>query len=199
MGRVMLRIRKITEFAHFFLRQSVGNGEKVIDATAGNGFDTLFLAELVGTQGRVFAFDIQCEALSATKNKLSKSGLDDRVTLIHDGHEKLNLYVTEPIAAVVYNLGFLPGGDKSNTTKTETTLNSLGKALSLLKSGGLAVLLLYPGHSEGKKEKVKLLKYCRNLSPQTFTVQHFRLLNVTNNPPELLVIQRNLSVQTCDG
>jgi tRNA1(Val) A37 N6-methylase TrmN6 len=188
----MLRIRKITELAHLYLRLNVSEGDRVVDATAGNGLDTFFLASLVGTQGHVYAFDIQSEALAITKNKLSESGLCDRVSLICDGHEKLDLYVKEPVAAIIYNLGFLPGGDRDKTTKAETTLSSLGKALSLLKNRGLAVLVLYPGHREGKTEKDLLLKYCRKLSPRAYNVLNLTLINQPNEPPELVVIQRNL-------
>jgi len=188
----MLRIRKITELAHLYLRLNVKEGEQVIDATAGNGFDTLFLADLVGKSGQVYAFDIQSEALAITKHKLNEHGIDDRVTLICDGHEKIDLYIQNKVAAVIYNLGFLPGGDRDITTRSETTLNSLSKALPLLKNGGLAVLVLYPGHGEGKTERDHLLKYCYKLLPHDYSVLHLRLINQPNEPPELLVIQRNL-------
>lgn len=195
----MLRIRKITELAHLYLRLSVKEGDRVIDATAGNGLDSLFLASLVGKSGHVYAFDIQSEALAITGNKLIENGIGDRATLIHDSHEKLGLYVKDQIAAVIYNLGYLPGGDRDKTTKSETTLNSLSKALPLLKSGGLAVLVLYPGHGEGKTEKDQLLKYCRKFSPREYNVLHLNLVNQSNDPPELLVIQRNLLSRPVDA
>ncbi len=195
----MLRIRKITELAHLFLRLNVKEGDRVIDATAGNGVDTLFLADLVGKSGHVYAFDIQRDALSITGNKLIENGIGDRVTLIHDNHEKLGLYVKDQVAAVIFNLGFLPGGDKAKTTKSETTLNSLSKALPLLKGGGLAVLVLYPGHGEGKTEKDQLLNYCRKLSPREYNVLYLNLVNQPNEPPELLVIQRNLISRPVDA
>lgn len=195
----MLRIRKITELAHLYLQQTINDGDRVVDATAGNGLDTLFLAGLVGTKGHVYAFDIQSEALTITKNKLSESGFGERVTLICDGHEKLDFYIKEQVAAVIYNLGFLPGGDRDKTTRTETTLSSLGKALPLLKEGGLVVLVLYPGHREGKNEKDLLLKYCCKLSPRAYNVLYLRLINQPNDPPELVVIQRNLFSLTSDA
>ena len=195
----MLRIRKITELAHHYLRLNVKEGDRVIDATAGNGFDTLFLAGLVGKSGHVYAFDIQSEALAITQHKLTENGIGDRVTLIYDGHEKLDLYIKDQVAVVIYNLGFLPGGERDKTTKSETTLNSLGKALPLLKNGGLAVLVLYPGHGEGKTEKDHLLTYCHKLLPREYSVLHLCLINQPNEPPELLVIQRNLFGMTGDA
>ncbi len=195
----MLRIRKITELAHLYLRLNINEGDRVIDATAGNGVDTLFLAGLVGKSGHVYAFDIQSEALAITQHKLIENGIGDRVTLICDGHEKLDLYVKDQLAAVIYNLGFLPGGNRDKTTKSETTLTSLSKALSLLKNGGLAVLVLYPGHGEGKTEKNQLLKYCRKLSPRAYNVLYLSLINQPNEPPELVVIQRNLFSVTGDA
>ncbi len=194
----MLKIRKITELAHHYLQLNVREGDRVIDATAGNGIDTLFLAGIVGKSGHVYAFDIQSEALAATEKKLTENRLKGRVTLINDGHEKLDLYVRDQIAAVIYNLGYLPGGNKDKTTKHETTISSLGIALRLLKNEGLAVLVLYPGHGEGKTEKSQLIKYCDQLSPREYNVLHLRLINQPNEPPELLVIQRNLFSKTAD-
>ncbi len=195
----MLKIRKITELAHHYLQLSVREGDRVIDATAGNGIDTLFLAGIVGKSGHVYAFDVQSEALAATEKKLMENHLKDRVTLINDGHENLELYVRDQVAAVIYNLGYLPGGNKDKTTKHETTISSLGKALRLLKNEGLAVLALYPGHGEGKTEQGQLIKYCGRLSPREYNVLYLHLVNQPNEPPELLVIQRNLFSKTADA
>jgi len=161
-----------------------------VDATAGNGWDTLFLARLVGPDGRVYAFDIQQAALDETAALLRKNKLLERVDLIHAGHEAMASYVKEPVAAVMFNLGYLPGGDHSIVTRPESTLRGLAAALQLLKPGGLATLVLYPGHAEGKKEKEALLEYCCGLDASTFGVVHARLLNREKPPPELLLVKK---------
>ncbi len=187
----MFRIKKIAELTRLYLQMIIKEGDQVVDATAGNGFDTLYLAGIVGKSGHVYAFDIQSEALAITQKKLIATDLADRVTLINDGHEKLDLYVKVQVTAVIYNLGYRPGGCREKTTKQATTIKSLSKALLMLKNKGLAVLVIYPGHGEGKIEKDQLLKYCGRLSPREYNVLHLYLANQPNEPPELLVIQRN--------
>ena len=164
-------------------------GDRAVDATAGNGRDTLFLARLVGAGGRVYAFDIQQEALDETAALLRQNNMSERVTLIQAGHEAMDSYVEEPVAAVMFNLGYLPGGSRSIVTRPETTLQGLAAALQLLKPGGLATLVLYPGHAEGKKEKSALLEYCSGFDGLAFGVVHARLLN-REEAPELLVVKK---------
>jgi methylase of polypeptide subunit release factors len=188
----MLKIKRVTELAHLFLQLAIEEGDLAVDATAGNGNDTVLLARGVGSSGHVYAFDVQKEALDNTRQKLIQTQLLDRVTLIEDSHEKLDQYIKEKVKAVVYNLGYLPGGDRKKTTKHDTTLLSLKKALDRLKVEGLAVIVVYPGHSEGQVEKRELLRFCRQLPPVKYTVLNLNLANQPNEPPELVIIQRNL-------
>lgn len=119
-----------------------------VDATAGNGHDTVFLAELAGRTGHVYAFDVQTAALGATRNRLEAAGLADRVTLIHAGHENLAGLVPEcTVTAILFNLGFLPGIDKKTATHAETTLAALRAAVRLLGEHGVLSVHLYTGHS----------------------------------------------------
>ena len=113
----------------------IKEGQIAVDATVGNGWDTLLLAELVGDGGRVYGFDIQGLAIEITQEKLLANNLDDRVVLINDGHENVDKYIDEEVNFVVYNLGYLPGGDKDIKTNTITTLESVEKMLGLLING----------------------------------------------------------------
>ena len=181
---------RATELAHLLLRQSLRPGDQVVDATVGNGHDTLFLAKLVGPQGHVFGFDIQQAALAeAAKNV---EGLS-QVTLIHVGHEKLAERLPEDctgqLAAVMFNLGYLPGASKDITTQTETTLIALEQAIANLKTHGLITLVLYPGHTEGAKEAQPVRSYAQQLG-QDYAVTHYKRLNTQRPAPELLVIER---------
>ena len=186
----MISIKKITELAHYKTGLIIKEGDSVVDATAGNGNDTVFLAEKVGPTGHVYAFDIQIDALTKTAEVLIEKELSDRVSLIQSGHEQLLQYVRNPVSVVMYNLGFLPGGDRQVTTKSETTLSSFKQALTLLKPGGLITMVLYPGHSEGRLEKEALILVCKDLSSSDYAVAHLELLNQANDPPELLVVQK---------
>lgn len=171
---------------------AVAEGDTVVDATAGNGNDTLFLAEKVGSSGQVYAFDIQGEALTVTEERLKQSNLITRVTLIRAGHEELTRYVSNPVSVIMYNLGYLPGSNKQLTTDYSSTLASLEQALGLLKPGGVISIVLYPGHDAGRIEKEKLLAFCEVVPSSEYAVLYSSLVNQANNPPELIIIQKRL-------
>ncbi len=186
----MVSFKRITELAQQKAALIAREGDNVVDATAGNGHDTVFLAKIVGPAGHVSAFDIQEEAMISTAEKLKALGLSERVTLIRAGHEKLLKYACAPASVVMYNLGYLPGGDKQFTTEPETTWQSIEQALQLLMPGGIITIVLYPGHEQGKLEKERIFQASSSLDASQFSVLHTRLLNQKNEPPELLVIQK---------
>nr|WP_306267668.1 class I SAM-dependent methyltransferase [Pararhizobium sp. IMCC3301] len=178
---------RATEMAHLMLRQILQPGDVVVDATVGNGHDTLFLADEVGPTGRVFGFDVQESALQHAADRL---GARPEVTLLHAGHETLAKCLAdcdEPsVAAVVFNLGYLPGADKTIMTRSETTLAALQQALALLKRGGAVTMVLYPGHTGGGQEAVDLFDFAQALAGD-FSVSHYQRLNALGVAPELLV------------
>jgi 16S rRNA C1402 N4-methylase RsmH len=146
----------LTELAHNILKQYLKPGDFAIDATTGNGHDSCFLAQQVGVEGRVFAFDIQQQALDNAADRLRAQALTEQVTFIHRGHEHL-LDALSPvylgkIQAVMFNLGYLPGGDKQLTTTDITTLPALEQAAALLSPGGIITVLAYRGHPGGQEE-----------------------------------------------
>ena len=172
------------------IQRTVLPGDSVIDATMGNGHDTLMLCEAVGPGGRVYAFDIQLQALDETEKRLREHGMADRATLIHAGHERMAEYVKEPVKAVMFNLGWLPGGNHSVTTKWETTRQAVESALTLLSPSGIVVICAYPGHEEGAREERELTAFLSGLSNRQYNVLHQRFLNATSGAPECYVIQR---------
>ena len=173
---------------------TVAEGDTVVDATAGNGNDTLFLAERIGSAGQVYAFDIQGEALAVTEERLKQSNLTTMVTLIRAGHEELTKHVSGPVSVIMYNLGYLPGGNKQITTDYSSTVASLEQALALLKPGGIITIVLYPGHDAGRIEKEKLLAFCEAVPSSEYAVLYSRLVNQANDPPELIIIQKRLFI-----
>lgn len=189
----MVTMGKTTEIAKHFAGLAIEPGDSVIDATAGNGFDTLFLADVVGREGKVYAFDVQDKALQITADKLQKAGLSDRVMLIHSGHERMAAYISKKVSVVMYNLGYLPGGNKTITTKSSTSIESLKQALGLLKNNGLITIVLYPGHDEGYLESIEIIKYTEGLVSNDYQVYHLRVVNRSGSPPELLVIKKSFS------
>ncbi|WP_461813122.1 tRNA 5-(aminomethyl)-2-thiouridylate-methyltransferase MnmM [Faecalimonas sp.] len=174
---------QITEWCHHFIKNHVENGEVCIDATAGNGNDTLLLAELVGEKGKVYAFDIQEQALQKTRERLEEKGLDNRVELILESHEKMEQWVKEEVSCVVFNFGYLPGGNHFLSTKTESSIKAIQGGLSLLKKGGMMSLCIYSGGDSGFEEKEGILQYLHRLDSKKYLVIVSQYYNRPNNPP----------------
>ena len=172
------------------LRQVVQPGDTVIDATLGNGHDTCMLAELVGETGRVIGFDVQPSTVESTRRALQEQGLLDRCQLHCTGHQHMADHVASPVRAVVFNLGWLPGGDKSITTHWDTTRTALDAALSLLMPMGVCTVCAYPGHAAGDEERAALMDWLSALRPQEYNVLHHRFLNAGPGAPECFIIQR---------
>jgi SAM-dependent methyltransferase len=176
--------------AHFFLRERLKPGDCVVDATCGNGQDTLLLAGLVGSSGRVWAFDVQEAALAITGERLAAVGLEHRVQLMHAGHERLAELVAETLQAVVFNLGYLPAGDKDTRTGAETTTAALQQAATLLHSGGFILIAVYTGHAGGAEEWRAVHKWCAALLPHEFNVWQSRQLNRGDTAPFLVIVEK---------
>lgn len=165
-------------------------GARAIDATMGNGGDTLRLCRLVGDAGRVYAFDIQPEAVERTRKRLEGEGLHDRAMLFCAGHERMAELVPEPVDAVVFNLGWLPGAQHGVTTRVETTLAAVNAALALLKPRGLMTICVYPGHDEGARELDALNAWACGLDPRAFDVMTRYYMNQPNDPPRLIAVRK---------
>lgn len=161
-----------------------------IDATMGGGRDTLWLCEKVGDSGRVYAFDVQEAAVLRTRALLTSEGVHNRAELILAGHEDMEKYVKEPVDAVIFNLGRLPGGDKSVTTRVETTLLAAEAGTRLLKPSGLMTICVYPGHDEGARELHALVEWASLLDPARFDVILKKYMNQQNDPPQLIAVRK---------
>ena len=170
--------------------RAVEPGDTVVDATMGNGHDTQMLCETVGPEGRVWAFDVQAQAVEETRNRLRAQGLDGRAELILSGHEHMAEYVKGPVKAVMFNLGWLPGGDHAVTTRWETTCTAVESALDLLAPMGVLVICAYPGHAEGEREKQELTAFLGGLDNRRYNVLHQHFLNAGPGAPECFVIQK---------
>jgi len=183
-------LTKATDLAKLFMKRIVSQGDIVVDATVGNGNDTLFLAELVGQKGKVYGFDIQKKALEKANQRIKKNGLNDRVKLIQDGHENIDKYIDTKVKGIMYNLGYLPGENKIITTKAYTTIISIGKALELLDKGGGISICIYTGHEEGAKECVEIINYLEKIDQSDYNIVKLEFINQKNNPPKLVLIEK---------
>lgn len=189
-----MKMERILPFAKSLLAKSVKHGDIVVDATLGNGHDTVFLANLVGETGRVYGFDVQADAVLAAEERLRSHGLLDRVTLFHKGHE--NLYECVPkeydgkITGAIFNLGYLPGSDKTVVTKPDSTIAAVEQLLQIMAPEGIIVIVIYHGHPGGAQERDQLMKYCEQVDQNAAHVLQYRFINQKNNPPFIIAIEK---------
>ena len=176
--------------SHQYGRQAVRPGDRVIDATAGNGGDTLFLAELVGPAGHVDAFDIQPDALAQTDRRLAAAGLTGRCTLHLASHDRMAALVEPGIRLVMFNLGYLPGGDHRIGTQAESTLAAFEQAMALLMPGGIITIGLYYGGDSGFAERDAVLAYLPGIDVHAFAVQKIEMANAANCAPIFICIEK---------
>lgn len=176
------------DFAHNLWKRLLKPGDWAIDATCGNGWDTALLADLVGPEGGVISIDLQEGALKEARKRFP--GEVDHVHFFHQSHATFpTLCYEKPIRLIVYNLGYLPGGDKGLTTQVKTTLQSVQNGLNLLVPGGCMSITCYPGHEEGAREETALESFTQSLDPKAWCVSHHRWIN-RKLSPSLLFIQK---------
>lgn len=181
------------DLAHSYWSKIVQIGDVVIDATCGNGHDTFKLSQLAlsPNKGIIYAFDIQEQAIESTRHYLASHLNADqmqRIVFLQCCHSSFPQEIFPgSVKLIVYNLGYLPGGNKAKTTQSTTTLQSLRQAQELLQSGGLISITCYPGHKEGEKEQEEILEYAATLSPREWSCCHHRWLNRMNSPTLLLI------------
>lgn len=179
--------------AHNTIENYLSEGDIAVDATMGNGFDTLFLAHRVGEGGKVYAFDLQSPPLLTTQKRLNDERLLHRVRLIQDNHNQLSTYLTEDsvssIRCAMFNLGYLPGSDKTIQTEPASTIKALDAVTSLLEKPGIISVLAYTGHDGGRQEAETVKAWARKLPETAYrvTIQIPKLTK--NSPPELILIE----------
>lgn len=178
-------MKRPLEMAHDFLAQVITQEDIVVDATMGNGHDTLFLAKLAK---QVYAFDIQEQALEKTSQRLQEAGLTN-TELILQGHETVDQFVRE-VKAAIFNLGYLPSADKSIITQPQTTLEALDKLCHMLVKGGRIAIMIYYGHEGGDIEREAVMDFVSHLPQEEYTAAIYRTLNQINNPPFLVMIEK---------
>ncbi|MDO4482131.1 MAG: class I SAM-dependent methyltransferase [Bacillota bacterium] len=182
---------QITEYCHRLVECFCENAELCIDATMGNGHDTLFLCRLSNPDGKVKAFDIQEKALANTTELLEKEGCAERAELVMDSHENIDKYAEPETADVImFNFGYLPGGDHSLSTRADTSLTAVKKCLDILKSGGIMSLCIYSGGDSGCEEKDALLSFLKALDRKKYIVVVHEYFNRPNNPPVPVIIKK---------
>lgn len=171
----------------YFILKHLREGDVAVDFTMGNGYDTAFLSQTVGERGKVYAFDIQAAAVESTRRHLEEIGAPKNYTLIHASHHLVKDYVKEPIKAGMFNLGYLPGGDKRITTMRETTMPAIEAAIDLLAPDGILNIAVYPGHEEGEAEGKMICDYLSGISRHKVCATLVKIINSPTSPFFIMV------------
>jgi predicted methyltransferase len=189
-----MRRISLVDSAHDLIKPHLHDGDIAIDATVGNGFDTLFLLRQIRPSGRVFGFDIQQAALDSTAAKAGKAAGLGCLTLMRESHarmeEKIPAEFHGRIAACMFNLGYLPGSDKRVITETETTLSALAAAVRLLAPGSILTVLAYPGHPGGAEEALQVEQWCSRQDPEQFSITTIFSDEHKTSAPRLFIVRK---------
>ncbi len=205
-------IVRTTEFALKILAEYLQPGDTALDATMGNGHDTLALARLVGVpegRGRVYAFDVQQKALENTSDLLNKNHctayvVQDRnrnieqllsdeegsVLLFLESHENIALHIRRPVSGAIFNLGYMPGEGREIITRPQTTVTALKQVESILEINGIIVVVIYSGHPGGMGEKQAVLTHMEQLHPSEFHAGLIASVNQPQDAPCIALITR---------
>jgi len=175
---------------NFYIQQTLPVGGFAVDATAGNGHDLLLLSNRVGEKGRVIGFDIQEEAIDNSLSLLKSEAAYNNYKLVLDSHTMMKTYIEREVDVFVYNLGYLPGGDKTKTTLAKDTIISIEVSMSLLKRKGSIFIVSYPGHEGGYKEERAIYAFTEKLNQKKWSVMRTDFINQVNHPPVLYIIQK---------
>jgi len=197
----------LVNVAHNLIKKVLHPGDFAIDATVGNGHDTLFLIEQVGPFGKVYGFDIQLTAIESTRakvgayrtgeNALGKATLTpENLILIQASHSDMADYISAQhqsnISAIMFNLGYLPGGDKQIITRIDSTVSALNNASRLLSSNGIITVIAYPGHQGGDMETGQVKNWCKHLNADQFKIDILYSSESNDSAPRLFVIRKTL-------
>ena len=178
-----------TDICDFYINYILKNGDCAVDATAGNGNDTLKLSNAAGENGRVYAFDIQQSAIDSAK---SQSYRYNNTEFILSSHSDIEKYVSEEPKLVIFNLGYLPGGDHSMCTKSDTTIEAISKSMELIPPKGVVIVVIYSGGDTGFEERENVLEFVKNINHKKYNTLFFDYINRPNNPPAVCVIQKRM-------
>jgi len=187
-------LASVLNYAQILVKASIKPGDLVVDATVGQGHDTLVLAQAVGVDGVVYAFDIQEAAIGIARDLVHSKVTNYTVNWVHGSHEfmlaDIPAHWLGQVSAVMFNLGYLPGYDHKITTNTQSTLAGVDAATQLLKAGGIITIVAYTGHDGAQAEANAVEKWASLLPQKQFNVLSYRFINQANHPPFLIVVEK---------
>lgn len=183
-------VRNTKNIAKKYMDHYLKDGYICLDATIGNGNDILSISKQIGDSGKVYGFDIQQVAIDNTRKLLASENTLERAILIKDSHENIDNYIHHKLDFIIYNLGYLPKGNKSIKTKDGSTVTSINKALNLMSQGSLMLITTYLGHTGGMEENASVHNVLVNLNQRVFNVLKYDFINQKNYPPMLYAVEK---------
>ena len=166
---------RLTDHVHQILENSLSAGDTAIDATAGNGHDALKMATLVSSDGRLIAIDLQDAAIRSTRERLQAANVVAQSEFLMGDHaevlQTLLPMLADQVSVITFNLGYLPGSDKSVQTTATATLTALDAARHLLKPRGLLLVTAYRGHPGGAEEAESVAAWMQQRAPEGWTIE----------------------------
>ncbi|PEL12416.1 class I SAM-dependent methyltransferase [Bacillus sp. AFS017336] len=187
-------LERILPYARKLLQAAVKEGDITVDATVGNGHDTVFLAKIVGENGHVYGFDIQDVAIQKTTEKIANENVSKQVTLVQRSHADIKDVIPVSLhgrlKGAIFNLGYLPGSDKQIVTVPSSTISAIEQLIEIMAPEGIVVVVIYHGHEGGDIEKDALMNFAQNIPQDLAHVLTYRFINQANNPPFILAIEK---------
>ncbi len=185
----------LLNIAHDTLKKHIQINDTVIDATVGNGHDTLFLAKQIGPLGKLFGFDIQQSAIDSTLAKFQSIPFTQNLRLFHASHESMKEKIPAEyhgkISAIMFNLGYLPGSDKSIITSTPSTIKALNAACTIIADKGIITVMAYPGHKGGDLETTEIVNWYQQLNKSQFQTDIINSSMNNGTAPILFIIRKH--------
>ncbi|WP_295252386.1 class I SAM-dependent methyltransferase [Veillonella sp.] len=203
----MINYNHVVQFQHIFWDEQLKSAKTVVDATAGNGHDLVYLAQHCLPGSTLWGIDKQAKAIEASTKRL-RGRTDITYHLVHGTHEdilatgnaaaahndgsaantKFNTTITN-IDLLIFNLGYLPGSDHTMMTKPDSTIQAIKGGLDLLNPKGLITIVTYPGTPEGEREDEAVCEFISTLPQKSYDVANWKLINQANKPPILYIIK----------
>lgn len=152
---------RLTQSVHIHLKEVLKAGDSALDATAGNGHDSLHMAELIGPLGTLVAIDLQVKAIENTRNKLASKDYLERSKLLKGNHADVLKQLNGTFKAIVFNLGYLPGSDQKLITEVDSTISALNEVPRLLDPNGILLVTTYRAHKGGLPESIAVEDWMR--------------------------------------
>lgn len=182
--------KNAVEACHSLLTHRLKQGMTVVDATVGNGYDSLHVLKILDRSGKLIGLDIDPLAIENTQRLLWENGYKDYAQLYCTDHQNLQQFVDVPVDCILFNFGYLPGNKQRYTTIGSSSCQAVHAGLNLLKQGGMMILVLYTGHIEGSIESQMLGELVKALDQKKYHVFQLTYPNQVNNPPYLVYIER---------